>query len=171
VRAEPTPGPLAAAAAQLAQSAQTRTTKPAPAGGGVSLAGTAMLLAAAARTTDPGMAQALILRQMLNLMKAIADAHQAAGDARRYQGIEKAVREQLAQLARDLPNPDQVPVGVPAGGPAPQHEPGTAAQEAARVAGQGQDPLRAAPPIPNRLQPRPAASSTPTPSRGPEIER
>ena len=171
VRAEPTPGPLAAAAAQLAQSAQTRTTKPAPAGAAVSLAGTAMLLAAAARTTDPAMAQALILRQMLNLMKAIADAHQAAGDARRYQGIEKAVREQLVHLARDLPNPDQAPSAVPADGPAPQREPGTAAQEAARVAGQGQDPLRTAPPIPNRLQPRPAASNTPTPSRGPEIER
>jgi len=172
VRAEPTPGPLAAAAAQLAQSAQTRTTKPAPAGGGVSLAGTAMLLAAAATTKDPGMAQALILRQMLNLMKAIADAHQATGDARRYQGIERAVREQLVQVARALPNPDQVAVAVPAGGPASETEAGTKAEEAVRIARQAQqEPLRAAPPIPNPLQPRPAASSTPTPSRGPEIER
>jgi hypothetical protein len=106
-------------------------------------------------------------------MKAIADAHQAAGDARRYQGIERAVRDQLAQLARDLPNPDQAPVGVPAGGPsAPEREPGTAAEEAARLARQAyQEPLRHASPIPDRLQPRPAASSTPTPSRGPEIER
>ena len=173
VRAEPTPGPLAAAAAQLAQSAQTRTKKPAPAGGGVSLAGTAMLLAAAAQTKDPGMAQALILRQMLNLMKAIADAHMAAGDARRYQGIERAVREQLVQVARDLPNPDQVPVAVAAGGPAFEAEPGTKAEEAVRIARRAQQepPRASAPPIPNPLQPRPAASSTPTPSRGPEIER
>ena len=172
VRAEPTPGPLAHAAAQLAQSAQTRTTKPAPAGGGVSLAGTAMLLAAAATTKDPAMGQALILRQMLNLMKAIADAHQATGDARRYQGIERAVREQLVQVARALPNPDQPPAAVPAGGPEVEGEAGTKAEEAVRIARRAQqEPLRAAPPIPNRLEARPAASSTPTPTRGPEIER
>ena len=171
VRVEPTPGPLAAAAEQLAQSAQTRTQKPVPAGAAVSLAGTAMLLAAAAQTTDPGMAQALILRQMLNLMKAIADAHLAAGDARRYQGIERAVREQLVQVARALPNPDQVPAAVPAGGPGPASTAGAAAEEAARVAGQGQDRLRHAPPIPNRLESRPAATNTPKPTRGPEIER
>ena len=170
VRAEPTPGPLAAAAQALSQSAQTRTQKPAPAGRGVSLAGTAMLLAAAARSGgDPAIAQALILRQMLNLMKAIADAHAATGDARRYQGIERAVREQLAHVARQLPDPDTAAVSV-TDGQVPRTA-GTAAEEAARVAGQGQDRLRQAAPIPNRLEPRPTATTTPTPAKGPEIER
>ena len=97
MRVEPPSGPLAAASAALARSAQTKT-KPSAArpAVGPSVAATAMLLAAAA--TDNRMAQALLLRQMLNLSKAVYDAAKASGDARRAEAIETVVRRDLAEL-------------------------------------------------------------------------
>lgn len=157
MRVEPTPGPLASAAAAVARSAQTRTAAASRPAGGPSVAGTAMLLTAAA--TDNRMAQALVLRQLLNLSKAVHDAAKASGDARRAQAIETSVRQDLADLARSLPTP-----GSPEGA--------EAASAAARTARQGQAQPGLGSPVPNRLEPdRTRRSTTPQPTRGTEQGR
>lgn len=159
MRVEPTPGPLAKAAAAVARSAQTRTAAGAtrPSTGGPSAAGTAMLLAAAG--TDNRMAQALVLRQLLNLSKAVHDAAKASGDARRAEAIETSVRQDLADLARSLPTP-----GAPEGQ--------ANATAAAQTARQGQSQPDLSSPVPNKLGPdRPRTRTTPTPGRGPEQGR
>ena len=141
MRTEPTPGPLAAGAAALARCAQTRTAAPARPAPGPSVAGSAMLLAAAA-AADDRMAQALVLRQLLNLSKAVYDAAKASGDARRAQAIETAVRQELVQVAASLPTP-----GAPEGAEAAVAAVATArAAQAHPAAGMGS-------PVPNRLQP------------------
>ncbi len=152
MRVEPTPGPLAAASAALARSAQTKT-KPASARPpvGPSVAATAMLLDAAA--TDNRMAQALLLRQMLNLSKAVYDAAKASGDARRAEAIETVVHRDLAGVVSSLPTP-----GAP--------EQADNAVQAARTAQQGQAKAGLGSPVPNRLEPeRRRRAATPTTGR------
>ncbi len=153
MRMEPTPGPLAAGAAALARSAQTRTAAPARPAAGPSAAGTAMLLAAAA-AADDRMAQALVLRQLLNLSKAVYDAAKASGDARRAEAIEVAVRQELAEVAASLPTPG-----------APQDAPvAVAAADTAQQAQQG--PVLGSP-VPNRLEPEQRRRApAPAPGRG-----
>lgn len=152
-RVEPTPGPLAAGAAALARSAQTRTRAPARPTPGPSVAGTAMLLAAVA-AADDRMAQALVLRQLLNLSKAVYDAAKASGDARRAQAIETAVRQELAEVVASLPEP-----GMPPDAPA-----AVAAAGSARQAQQG--PALGSP-VPNRLEPEQRRRvQSPAPVRG-----
>ena len=152
MRVEPTPGPLAAASAALARSAHTKAPATSRPHSGPSVAATAMLLAAAA--TDNRMAQALLLRQMLNLSKAVYDAAKASGDARRAEAIETAVRRDLAGVVSSLPTP-----GAP--------EQADNAVQAARTAQQGQAKAGLGSPVPNRLEPeRRRRAATPTTGRG-----
>lgn len=151
-RVEPTPGPLAATADALARSAhlRERPLRPIPAGM-VSASGAAMLLAAGAKGGRGAVAQAVMLRQLAGLSKAVFDAHRADQDARRAAAIERAMRRDLAQVSARLPDPG--PVGLP----------DTKATAALRVAQQAQG-ARAKPmgsPVPARLEPhRPDVAAT-----------
>ena len=110
-----------------------------------------MLLDAAA--TDNRMAQALLLRQMLNLSKAVYDAAKASGDARRAEAIETVVHRDLAGVVSSLPTP-----GAP--------EQADNAVQAARTAQQGQAKAGLGSPVPNRLEPeRRRRAATPTTGR------
>ena len=155
MRVEPTPGPLAAGAAALARCAQTRTA-PAqrPTVAGPSAVGTAMLLAAAA-AADDRMAQALVLRQLLNLSKAVYDAAKASGDARRAQAIETAVRQELAEVVASLPEPGRPP------------DTSAAVAAAGTTARQAQQGPVLGSPVPNRLEPdQRRRVQSPAPGRG-----
>ena len=107
-RVEDTPGPLAATSDALAQSAHTRRSRVRPEHTpSVSVAGTAMLLSSVATTKKPSVAQALILRQLANLAKAVTDMNRAVEDARRAQVIETAVRTQLVDVSQRMPSIEQ----------------------------------------------------------------
>ncbi len=101
VRVEGEPGPLAATARALARSGELRAWQ---ARGRLaslrSARGAALLLIAAA----PGgsVAEAVMLRQLANLAKAVHDMHQAAGELQRAREIEAVVRGELAAFAEQL---------------------------------------------------------------------
>ncbi|MFC6853907.1 hypothetical protein [Aquipuribacter hungaricus] len=103
---EPEPGDLAAAADALARSAQTyrRPVQPQKAGL-VAVAGTAMLLASAARGGQGTAAQAIMLRQLVRLAEAVHDAARASGEARRAGEIAAAERAHMRAVASRLPHP------------------------------------------------------------------
>jgi len=162
---EPQPGPLAQTAAALARSAQLRA---APASGKraavPSARGAARLLASAAHGGGGPAAQAVLLRQLANLAKAVHDMHRAAGELQRAGEIEQAVRGQLRQVSDRL-NAAQVLELSPVD---------REAYEAARLAAQGQLPARLAVAHPPALPgPRPARRAVDRPgiTRKPEVER
>lgn len=101
---EEVPGDLAAAADELAKSAQTYRgqVKPQKAGR-VSAGGAAMLLASAARGGQGTAAQAAMLRQLLNLTQAVHDAAKAGQQARHAATIATDVRERLGRVRAALP--------------------------------------------------------------------
>lgn len=148
-RVEPQPGPLAATADALARSAEMRRAPVRPERAPLpSAAGAALLLIAASKGGKGTVAQAIMLRQLANLAKALHDMHRADQDARRAAEVASAVRGDLARVAAKLPDPG------PAG-----HE-HTAAGAAMRTARQGQVPMQAAgSPIPAELTPRPRTSA------------
>lgn len=142
VRVEETPGPLAATADSLARTAELRRHPVHPQRAPkASASGAALLLLSAAGGGRGLMAQAVLLRQLANLTKAIYDMHRADQDARRAAQIEQAVRGQLTAVAARLPGPDPGPAGegLRADGP----------QRPGRAAGP-QGPMGAA--IPTRLE-------------------
>lgn len=106
---EAEPGDLAAASDALAKSAQTyaRPVQPQKAGM-VAVAGTAMLLASAARGGQGTAAQAIMLRQLVRLAEAVHDAARASGQARRASEIAAAERAHLRAVAARLPRPQLV---------------------------------------------------------------
>lgn len=110
---ETVPGPLAAAATELSKTAQLRRYPVKPVKTvGPSARGASMLLMTA--TTGSGTsAQAIMLRQLLNVSKAIHDMHQANNDLRRSRQINAMVRTQLVAVAKTLP---PVPAEAPAYG-------------------------------------------------------
>ncbi|WP_196249956.1 relaxase/mobilization nuclease domain-containing protein [Rhodococcoides fascians] len=105
-RIEPTPGPLAAASASLAQSAQIPAhSRGDGAGARMTSAAGAALIVLQATTTDPTAATALLLHQMMRTLDAIAAAHRASGEAQRAAQL-VAVRERhLDALHAQLSNP------------------------------------------------------------------
>lgn len=105
-RIEPTPGPLAAASASLAQSAQIPAhSRGDGAGSRMTSAAGAALIVLQATTTDPTAATALLLHQMMRTLDAIAAAHRASGEAQRAAQL-VAVRERhLDALHARLSNP------------------------------------------------------------------
>ena len=152
---EDSPGPLAATAQALARSAdRLRLRRPSrPAGG--SAAGGAVWLAAVARSGAGPVSQAIVMRELVNLAFAIHAANRAAGDARRAGVLERAVREELAGFAERLPDPPPLPDRTPVTAGAPSGPVPERAAQAARIAGQGQVPLRGVSPLPNPLTPKP----------------
>src|SRR5207244_9138287 len=78
-------------------------------------------------------AQAIMLRQLLNVAKAVHDMHKASNDLRRARQISDLVKNQLSQVAAALPS-------VPASVPAVDNE----AAEAVRTSTAGQPPARSA---------------------------
>jgi len=106
-RVETTPGPLAATADALARSAhvpawQTRGRRPS----GPSARGAALLLASAAHGGRGPVAEAVLLRQLTNMARALHDAHLAVGDAQRAAQIASAVRQDLERVRQVLPAPE-----------------------------------------------------------------
>jgi hypothetical protein len=110
-RLEPTPGPLAATAAELSRTAQLRAprqhSKPVPL---PSIAGTAMLFMAASSKNKTA-AQAALMLQLVNTAFAIHEMHQQSGRTREAQRIRAVVTEQLKPFAATMPKP--VTVGAP----------------------------------------------------------
>ena len=144
-RVESTPGPLAATADALAKSAQTRRAPAAPRLAMASASGAAMLLVQATRGGKGMAGEAIMLRQLANLAKALHDMHQTAGEARRAAEISAVVRGQLALVASRLPEPATVGAGAVDARMA----------ETVRCAQQGQSPVRAqGSPVPRALEPQ-----------------
>jgi hypothetical protein len=135
----PTPGPLAETARILARSAQLRAHQVRPQRAALpSARGAALLCASVAAGGSGTIAQTVLLRQLANTVKALHDAHRAAGDLRRANEIRDVVLNRLSAVHDALP-PE--PAAVAAGEPA--------ATGAAGIAAQGQLPVRApASPVP-----------------------
>ncbi|MGW6172176.1 relaxase/mobilization nuclease domain-containing protein [Arthrobacter sp. NPDC055138] len=148
-RLEPTPGPLAATAAELSRTAQLRTPKahgkPAPL---PSIAGTAMLFMAASSKNKTA-AQSALMLQLVNTAFAIHEMHQQSGRTREAQRIRAVVTEQLKPFAATMPRP------VTAGSPE-QAAPGqTTGLKSVELGLRGMAPTR----------PGSAVPTTPTPAR------
>jgi relaxase-like protein len=137
-------GPIAETARVLARSAQLRAHQVRPRPAGLPSARGAALLCASIATGGSGtVAQTVLLRQLANTVKALHDAHQAAGDLRRANEIRNVVMQRLTTVHAALP-PEPAAVGATPEDPA--------AAEAARIAAQGQLPPRASgPPVPGQL--------------------
>ena len=102
-RLEPTPGPLAATAAELSRTAQLRAprehSKPVAM---PSIAGTAMLFMAASSKNKTA-AQTALMVQLINTAFAIYEMHQQSGRTREAQRIRSVVETQLAPFTATLP--------------------------------------------------------------------
>lgn len=108
---------LSRAANEVARTAQIRAWQERGATPLPSVRGAARIVAMAAKGGQGRMAQAVILRQLLNTMRALHDAHIAAGrldEARRH---ESAVRDRLARVAARLPDVPQTPTQTRMPGP------------------------------------------------------
>ncbi|MBA3809772.1 MAG: relaxase, partial [Solirubrobacterales bacterium] len=147
LQVEATPGPLAATAESLARSAQLRAHAVRPLRAPLpSMRGASLLLASIAHGGQGTVSQAVLLRQLANVAKALHDSHRAAGEAQRAAAIERVVREQLATVGTSMPGPTLREASVV----------DEQALQAARVASQGQ------------MTPRPPGSPVPTPIAEPE---
>ncbi len=62
---------------------------------------------AARKVGDPGEAD-LLLRQLMNTMRAVHDAQAASGQARQARQMSEMVRGKLQQVVRDLPDIDHL---------------------------------------------------------------
>jgi len=121
----------------LARSAQLRAHQVRPRPAGLpSARGAAFLLASVGAGGKGTIAQTVLLRQLANTVKALHDARAAAGDAQRAAEIRDVVMQRLSAVHAALPDaPEAVPVGASVRD--------AQAEEAARVARQGQLPPRA----------------------------
>jgi hypothetical protein len=102
-RLEPTPGPLAATAAELSRTAQLRAprqhSKPVAL---PSIAGTAMLFMAASSNSKTA-AQAALMVQLINTAFAVYEMHAQSGRTREAQRIRSVVENQLAPFTGTMP--------------------------------------------------------------------
>jgi hypothetical protein len=166
-RLEPTPGPLAATAAELARTAQLRTprqhSKPAAL---PSIAGTAMLFMAASSKNKTA-AQTALMVQLINTAFAVYEMHAQSGRTREAQRIRSVVEERLAPFTGTMPKP--VLVGARQQ-PAPE---AAVAPRAIDIARRGMVPIRPGSAVP--ATPTPATpAKTSQPGRrdsGPGIDR
>ncbi len=103
-RTEPTPGPLAKAAAALSQSAQIPAHQRIAADPDRRHAGGAALIVMQTALTARGgaAANALLLRQMMRTMEAFADAERAAGNAQQAHELVRVRERELATLHTQL---------------------------------------------------------------------
>ena len=98
-RIEPTPGPLADAARVLAKSAQLRPVESRPRPVAMpSMANTVALITATATAGSTATAELLLLRQFAITARSIHRAATAAGDARRAEQLNEALRDRLRQV-------------------------------------------------------------------------
>jgi hypothetical protein len=108
-RLEPTPGPLAATAAELSRTAQLRAprlhSKPVAL---PSIAGTAMLFMAASSKNKTA-AQTALMVQLINTAFAVYEMHAQSGRTREAARIRSVVEQQLAPFTGTMPK--AVPVG------------------------------------------------------------
>jgi hypothetical protein len=102
-RLEPTPGPLAATAAELSRTAQLRApgqhNKPVAL---PSIAGTAMLFMAASSKNKTA-AQTALMVQLINTAFAVYEMHAQSGRTREAQRIRSVVEERLAPFTGTMP--------------------------------------------------------------------
>lgn len=101
-RVETTPGPLAAAARTLSDSAQHAAHTRAAVPTRTVSAGGAALIMLQLTTHDATASYMLLLRQLTKTVEAIAAAHRAAGDVRRAHAVESMARTHLATVHRQL---------------------------------------------------------------------
>jgi len=110
-RLEPTPGPLAATAAELSRTAQLRAprqhSKPVAL---PSIAGTAMLFMAASSKNKTA-AQTALMVQLINTAFAVYEMHAQSGRTREAQRIRSVVEERLAPFTGTMPKPVLVGAG------------------------------------------------------------
>lgn len=122
-RLEPTPGPLAATAAELSRTAQLRAprehSKPVAL---PSIAGTAMLFLAASSKNKTA-AQAALMVQLANMAAAIYEMHKQSGRAREAERIRAVVATQLKPFAGTMPRPFTVGAPEPATGRGQERNP------------------------------------------------
>jgi len=173
-RVEPTPGPLAATARDLARTAHIRAheSKPKPAGR-VSSAGATALLMAAATGGKGSMAEAMMLRQLAATAKAVMDMHSAAGELRRAQQIDQTLREQYTAVRDRLPAIQATPTSQQTPPATVDRSDLTAEQrQAIEAVERGQArPGAAGSPVPNRLDPPRRTAPTVTPNERDGQER
>ncbi|MBO0910106.1 relaxase/mobilization nuclease domain-containing protein [Arthrobacter sunyaminii] len=116
-RLEPTPGPLAATAAELSRTAQLRAprehSKPVAM---PSIAGTAMMFMAASSKNKTA-AQSALMLQLVNTAFAIYEMHQQSGRTREAQRLYNVVTSQLKPFAATMPRPVLVGAGEHAAAP------------------------------------------------------
>jgi hypothetical protein len=163
-RLEPTPGPLAATAAELSRTAQLRAprqhSKPVAL---PSIAGTAMLFMAASSKSKTA-AQTALMVQLINTAFAVYEMHAQSGRTREAQRIRSVVEDQLAPFTATMPR--AVPVGA-------GQQPATEAPMAPRavdIARRGMVPIRPGSAVPTT----PTPAKTYQPSRrdtGPGLDR
>ncbi|MFJ4210674.1 relaxase/mobilization nuclease domain-containing protein [Paenarthrobacter sp. NPDC089675] len=162
-RLEPTPGPLAATAAELSRTAQLRApqahsrpvTLP-------SIAGTAMLFLAASSQNKTA-AQAALMVQLANLAAAIYDMHLQSGRTREAERIRAVVATQLKPFAATMPRP----VGVGAEGQPVERE---AAPNPVELGLRGMAPIRPGSVVPGTGTPAKTPTRTGRES-GPVLDR
>lgn len=157
IRTESIPGPLAAASDALSVAAQTKRPPLRPQRPLTSVAGAALLLAAATRGGRGVTAELVMLRQLTLLATSVLDMHRAVGEARQAARIEHVLRDQLTRVSQQL-HTTQLR----------EHHPQAVA--AARIAGLGQAPpsTRSTPasPVPSSLRPhRPRVTERDGPGR------
>ena len=116
-RLEPTPGPLAATAAELSRTAQLRAprehSKPVAM---PSIAGTAMMFMAASSKNKTA-AQSALMLQLVNTAFAIYEMHQQSGRTREAQRLYNVVNSELKPFAATMPQPALVGAGEQAATP------------------------------------------------------
>jgi hypothetical protein len=159
---EPTPGPLAAAADELSKTAQLRRYPARPVRTvGPSAKGASLMLMAATMGGTGTAAEAIMLRQLLNVAKAVHDMHKASNDLRRARQISHMVKHQLSQVAAALPSIPAAPAPVDA-----------EASAAVRASAAGQVPGRAPGPVlPPTYEQARTHATTPGGTTRPGIER
>jgi len=105
VTTEPATGPLAQAADAIARSAELHRSplpRPEQVSGMSSIAGLILAGVGKGRRTQEMLTRTLLLRQLLALGSAVADAHQAMGELRRAEQINYTLNARLAPMLQQL---------------------------------------------------------------------
>ncbi|MFP5368328.1 MAG: relaxase/mobilization nuclease domain-containing protein, partial [Actinomycetes bacterium] len=164
-RLEPTPGPLAATAAELSRTAQLRA--PRQHGKPValpSIAGTAMLFMAAS-SKDKTAAQTALMVQLINTAFAVYEMHAQSGRAREAQRIRSVVENQLSPFTATMPKAVAVGAKQP-----PAELP--VRPRAVDIARRGLGPIRPGPVMPTTPTPAtPGKTYQPSRNTGPGLDR
>lgn len=165
-RLEPTPGPLAATAAELSRTAQLRA--PRQHGKPVvlpSITGTAMLFMAAS-SKDKTAAQTALMVQLINTAFAVYEMHAQSGRAREAQRIRSVVENQLAPFTATMPK------AVLVGAEQQQAESAAVRPRAVDIARRGVAPIRPGSVVPTRpTSATPAKTYQPRRDTGPGLDR